>query len=398
MALCGIGIGAYFARGAGNYMPGKIFISYRRDDAAADAARVADGLAQRFGRASVFMDVDHLLPGERFDQKLAEALGECDVLIAVIGRRWTELLNERAAAGERDYVRLEIGEALKRGIVVIPVRVGLENQMRPLPREEELPADIRDLVLYQKHDVAHERFGRDLAELIEAIVAVRRRRQPGRALGTFWRWAGVGALGLAAVVFAALYLSGGGGQQAPAGKPTEPPKVAVAPPKADPQPPPKLAPPEPEPVDVYNPSRATGPLTAAEERALGRDNTYRGSSFRECAVCPEMVVVPSGSFTMGSQAGEEGPQRRVTIARPFAVGKFEATFDEWDACLAEGGCTYRPEDAWGRGRQPVMRVSWNDVTQQFLPWLSRKTGKTYRLLTEAEWEYVARGGSTTPFW
>jgi formylglycine-generating enzyme required for sulfatase activity len=127
-----------------------------------------------------------------------------------------------------------------------------------------------------------------------------------------------------------------------------------------------------------------------------------GASFRDCPDCPEMVVVPPGRFTMGSPPGEEGridregPPRQVTITRPFAVGKFEVTFAEWDACVSAGACTVNksPDDhGWGRGRRPAINVSWDDITTEYLPWLSRKTGKAYRLLTEAEWEYAARAGS-----
>lgn len=129
-----------------------------------------------------------------------------------------------------------------------------------------------------------------------------------------------------------------------------------------------------------------------------------GSRFRDCDVCPEMVVVAAGSFTMGSSESETGhqpdesPQRKVTLAAPFAVGRFEVTFDEWDACLADGGCDeHRPDDQhWGRGRRPVVDVSW-DAANAYTEWLSRKTGRPYRLLSEAEWEYAARAGATTPY-
>jgi formylglycine-generating enzyme required for sulfatase activity len=137
------------------------------------------------------------------------------------------------------------------------------------------------------------------------------------------------------------------------------------------------------------------PSIAGSENRRGGGEPPR--SFRDCPSCPDMVVVPAGEFLMGSPLSEmgrgsnEGPQHRVAIAQPLAVGKFEVTFNEWDACVAEGGCTHKPGDeGWGRGKRPVINVSWDDANQ-YTAWLSRKTGKPYRLLSEAEWEYAARG-------
>ena len=115
-------------------------------------------------------------------------------------------------------------------------------------------------------------------------------------------------------------------------------------------------------------------------------------------------MVPAGSFTMGSppsepgRSPEEGPQHMVTIARSFAVGRFGVTFDEWDACVADGGCNgYKPSDeGWGRGRRPVINVSWDDA-QAYVAWLSKKTGKSYRLLSGAEYEYAMRAGTQTAY-
>jgi formylglycine-generating enzyme required for sulfatase activity len=141
------------------------------------------------------------------------------------------------------------------------------------------------------------------------------------------------------------------------------------------------------------------PLTSAEERGLKPKDT-----FKECDDCPEMVVVPAGSFVMGSPPYEEGskdhegPQRIVTFGRQFSVGVFAVTFAEWDACVAAGGCNHRPNDrGWGRGRMPVIHVSWTDA-KEYVAWLSKTTGKSYRLPSEAEREYVARAGTITPFW
>ena len=96
-------------------------------------------------------------------------------------------------------------------------------------------------------------------------------------------------------------------------------------------------------------------------------------------------------------SAEEGPQHTVTIARQFAVGRFEVTFDEWDACAADGGCNgYKPSDeGWGRGRRPVINVSWDDA-KAYVAWLSKKTGKSYRLLSEAEYSMRRAPGHRRP--
>jgi formylglycine-generating enzyme required for sulfatase activity len=159
-------------------------------------------------------------------------------------------------------------------------------------------------------------------------------------------------------------------------------------------------------------SASTEPSTPEIRKSFSETATIPGRvplkptyAFRDCASCPEMVVIPAASFMMGSPDNEsdrevnEGPQRLVTINRPFAVGKFEVTFAEWDACVADGSCQSNPkprDEGWGKYKQPVVNVSWDDA-MEYVTWLSRTTGKTYRLLTEAEWEYGARGGSTSPF-
>lgn len=139
--------------------------------------------------------------------------------------------------------------------------------------------------------------------------------------------------------------------------------------------------------------------------APAKDNYEPGDAFKDCGTCPEMVVVPAGSYFMGLPVTDkkrlraEHPKHWAHIAEPFAVGRFEVTFAEWDACLAGGGCNgYRPFDrGWGRGLRPVIEVSWNDA-KAYVAWLKYKTGKSYRLLSETEWEYVVRAGTKTRYW
>ena len=140
-------------------------------------------------------------------------------------------------------------------------------------------------------------------------------------------------------------------------------------------------------------------LTVEQEKAQA---SKPGTDFKECANgCPEMIVIPAGKFIMGSPENEldrnasEGPPHEVTIAKPFALSKFEVTFEEWDACVAAAACPRVP-DRWGRERMPVINVSWVDI-KQYVSWLSQLTGKEYRLPTEAEWEYAARAGVNTRY-
>jgi len=162
-------------------------------------------------------------------------------------------------------------------------------------------------------------------------------------------------------------------------------------------------------------------LAAAAATVSTRAQRKAGESFRDCADCPEMVVIPAGTFLMGApddEAGREeaeGPRRRVSV-RAFAAGKFHVTRGEWAAFVSAthrvvpDGCAvprpngygFDPAASWRSVRfeqddsHPVVCVTWADAGD-YARWLSHRTGQTYRLLTEAEWEYAARAGTTTAF-
>jgi formylglycine-generating enzyme required for sulfatase activity len=180
---------------------------------------------------------------------------------------------------------------------------------------------------------------------------------------------------------------------APAPAPTPAPPASPAPVAPTP-----VAPaPAPAPPKTATVAPAPAPIEPARTGSKPGD-IKSGDIFRDCPDCAELVVVPAGSFDMGSSLEYENPSHRVTIAKPFAIGRREVTFEEWDRCVDDGGCKYRPDDRdWGRGDRPVINLSWLDA-KAFLTWLSQKTGQTYRLPSEAEWEYAARGGTNTPYW
>jgi len=155
----------------------------------------------------------------------------------------------------------------------------------------------------------------------------------------------------------------------------------------------------------------TRPYMNAEVRpkvlsATAEQGLKPGDVFAECAKseeCPEMVMVPPGQFLMGSPPDEPGrypnesPQHRVAIGAAFAASKFEITVANWNTCVAVGTCAPVSDGGFPGDRQPVINVSY-DEAKQYAAWLSLMTGKTYRLLTEAEWEYAARAGATSIYY
>ncbi len=157
--------------------------------------------------------------------------------------------------------------------------------------------------------------------------------------------------------------------------------------------------PPPRPAATSPAAEPPARVTALPEREPPQVKAESGNAFRDCADCPAMVVIPAGTFEMGSTRTEyDKPVHRVHIAKGFAIGRFEVTFKEWEKCREDGGCKSRPDDrGWGKGDHPVINVSWLDA-KEYAAWLGKKTGHKYRLPSEAEWEYAARGGSSTPYW
>lgn len=138
----------------------------------------------------------------------------------------------------------------------------------------------------------------------------------------------------------------------------------------------------PDPMPVYT-----------ERQKLEAEIARRMQYLQDCTNCPEMAIIPAGTYRMG--ASDTGPE--IVFRKPFAIGRTEVTFNEWNVCVIEGGCTSKPEDAgWGRGRRPVINVSFADA-QQFATWLSKRTKQDYRLPSEAEWEFAARAGTSGVF-
>ncbi|MGE0699316.1 MAG: SUMF1/EgtB/PvdO family nonheme iron enzyme [Hyphomicrobiaceae bacterium] len=297
----------------------EIFVSYRRDDSCWSAGRINDHLVSAFGAEKIFFDTINIEPGADFHETIGDSVGRCRVLLAVIGPGWRKTLEERLGR-DGDFVCVEIAEALRRGVRVIPLLI---DGATP-PSEDILPPDLKPLARRHAFPITSERCRSDVDRLI---------------------------------AFLRTYLGDAAGRRCPAARP----------------------------------------------------------------VHPEMVVVPPGRFVMGADCAvdrpdEAGPRHDVTIERPIAVGRHAVTLAEFSAFVEATGRRIEPsmftceEDRWHerRGRSfltpgvvqsphhPAVGVSWHDANA-YCAWLTEMTGTRYRLLSEAEWEYCCRAGSTTPY-
>jgi formylglycine-generating enzyme required for sulfatase activity len=338
-------------------MTAAVFISYASKDRKV-ASSLCDALENR--GFPCWVAPRDVRPGENFQEAIVQAIRQAKVMVLVFSGN----------ANNSVEVTKELALASQHRLVVIPVRV-----------EDVVPSDAfaYEFATRQWIDLfdGWEQAVARLSKQVESVLAASQ-PMPGAAAGA---------------------LSG-----TPAGAPAAA-GTAPIPAVASPPPPRRrwvmaaavavLVLGASGALAVYvNGNMGPKPLGAAQERAMAPKQV-----FKECPTCPEMVVVPAGSFMMGAaDSAQASPPHLVTLARPFAAGRFAVTFDEWDACVADGGCAYRAYDRdWGRGRLPVINVSWNDA-KTYVTWLARKTGKPYRLLSEAEREYVTRAGATTPFW
>lgn len=169
---------------------------------------------------------------------------------------------------------------------------------------------------------------------------------------------------------------------------------------ASPPPSPKQAPAKaPDTAARTPPAKAAPAGPAAGVAAPAAGAAASGTDIKDCTACPVLVSLPGGTFSMGNNTSDpsEKPAHQVTIDAPFAIGRYEVSVQQWNACAAAGACQKIAVPVGASPNAPMRDVSWDDA-QQYVKWLGAISGKPYRLPTEAEWEFAARGGTTTRYW
>ncbi len=319
----------------------RIFISYRRQDSKYQARSIYAAFAREVGRENVFMDVDSIPPGANFRKILKDWVDQCEVLLALIGPDWIDARDpqtgQRRLENASDFVRIEVSEALGRDIPVVPVLL----DGAALPQSHQLPDNLKELCDRQAEFVEYRSFDADVERLIKKL---------------------------------------------------------------------QLGKPQPGPAPI-KPDDGRIEIDAATVHGAqdGRFLPGNGKSewFKDHPLAPEMAVIPKRQFVMGSPAGEEerrdeeGPQHPVAIKAPFALGRFAVTLAEFGAFVEASGHpiadTYKNPGFSQTAHHPAVGASWDDAVA-YCQWLSKTTGKDYRLPSEAEWEYACRAGTQGPFW
>jgi Sulfatase-modifying factor enzyme 1/TIR domain len=321
-----------------------IFVSYRRDDTQDAAGRLYDRLVRAFPRGDVFMDVDRIRATQKFPLVFAEKIANSGVMLVVIGKQWltlTDASRRRRIDNPKDFVRLEVSQAIGRGIPLVPVLVNGAT----LPREEELPEALRPLVTegWQAVQIRHDRFGSDVDKLIDDI----RHALPPRWVVPGWvRRAAASLVGVAVLAAAAPLLAHAlrsGSESSVSGLSAEPLGSA--------------------PVVVASPPPAPEPAVAA-------------------SAPPRAEPMPSGTACVTDSV--LGCLRPIA-GRGFLLMESEVTEAMWQAVMGDNPSTHA-----GCPKCPVESVSWDEAVA-FAKKMSENTGYTYRLPTSAEWEYAARG-------
>lgn len=339
-----------------------IFISYRRDDTAGHAGRLSDKLVDYFGKDQIFMDIDTIQPGEDFVQVIENAVGSCEILIAIIGRNWLRVPGETSKRLDNlnDFVRLEIAAALNRDIRVIPVLV----QRATMPKPQDLPDELSRLARRNALELTDTRWQRDVDQLINAIEKILDEQARRRATGRTGSQPELiprppRRLLLVATTFIALIL------------------IVIA-------------------VVLFRGKLGWTTRQHDEESAntpsvnANTSSATKGSQSQtqnNSPVAPErMVYVPGGEFRMGRDDGDEyeRPAHQVMV-RPFFIDQYEVENSEYQNLRLMTGHERRPElKAEFAESLPVTGVTWDDANEY-----CKKTGK--RLPTEEEWEFAARG-------